>query len=61
MYTDYYMLASQVEESNVHIIRYAPRERVASARIIWDGDAEPYYILEQEFLTPFPSDISSRN
>lgn len=51
---DYYALASQVSETDVRLIGYAPRCFVANAPTRHHG-GEPYHLVDQRYLFPFPS------
>ena len=55
---DYYVLASRINETDIRLIGYAPRQFVANApvRSYEGGD---YHFVEQEYLFPFPESINS--
>lgn len=53
---DYYVLASRISKTDVRLIGYAPRQFVANAPTrLHDG--EPYHLVDQRYLFPFPSAI----
>ena len=51
---DYYALASRISKTDLRLIGYAPRKFVANAPTK-QHDGEPYHIVEQRYLFPFPS------
>ena len=51
---DYYALASRISKIDLRLIGYAPRQFVANAPKK-QHNGEPYHIVDQRYLFPFPS------
>ncbi|MDZ5813114.1 hypothetical protein U4E84_17410, partial [Halorubrum sp. AD140] len=52
LHADYYALASRVDETDVRLIGYAPRQFVANASTL-THKGRPYHVVEQDYLFPF--------